>query len=163
MPSKVYYCRLNDPAQSFNKTDALRFSPKNPYDCFIYFFPALFTFELKSTKGTLITFWREDFEDKTKKQTFMIKKNQVLGLNKSNQSMGIISGFILNFRKTNHTYFLHIEDFNDMVRDLDKKSFNENDVVNNGGYLIEQKLKRVKYTYNIEGFVKEMQKKYKLT
>lgn len=156
----IYYRRINDPAQSFNHTNNLRFSLQNPYDCFIYFYPTLFTLELKSTEGTSITFYREDFidkENKDKKYSFMVKRNQIAGLTESARFKGIISGLILNFRKTNHTFFIHINDFNSMVKDLDKKSFNEQDVINNNGYLIEQTLKRVKYTYNIQKFISDMQ------
>lgn len=90
----------------------------------------------------------------------MIKKNQIEGLVESSKCKGIISGFIINFRKTNHTYFLHINNFLQMIRVLDRKSFNEKDVVANEGYLFEQKLKRVNYTYNIEKFIQDMQNKY---
>ena len=47
-----------------------------------------------------------------------------------------------------------------MTKDLIKKSFNEQDVINNNGYIIEQTLKRVKYTYNIQKFISDMQHKY---
>jgi penicillin-binding protein-related factor A (putative recombinase) len=110
-----------------------------------------------------MTFYREDFvdkENKDKKHTFMVKRNQIAGLTESAKFKGIISGLILNFRKTNHTYFIHINDFNSMVKNLDKKSFNEQDVISNQGYLIEQTLKRVKYTYNIQKFISDMQHKY---
>jgi len=159
----IYYQRINDPAQSFNQTNNLRFSLQNPYDCYMYFYPSLFTLELKSTEGTSITFYRDDFidkENKDKKYSFMVKKNQIIGLSESAKFKGIISGFILNFRKTNHTYFIHIADFNNMTKDLIKKSFNEQDVINNNGYIIEQTLKRVKYTYNIQKFISDMQHKY---
>lgn len=156
----IYYQRINDPAQSFTQTDSLRFSLQNPYDCYAYFFPNLFTWELKSTEQTSMTFWREDFVDKTKKQTFMVKKNQVQGLLKSSKYRGIISGLILNFRKENHTYFLHINDFIKMTTNLEKKSFNEQDVIQNNGYIIESLLKKVNYKYNIQKLIADMQLKY---
>lgn len=67
---KYFNFRIPDPAQSFGKTEGLRFSRSNPFDYFCYSPPLLFTFELKSTKSTSITFWRDDFED--------IKKNRLL-------------------------------------------------------------------------------------
>lgn len=156
----IYYQRINDPAQSFNQQDSLRFSLQNPYDCYAYIYPNLLTLELKSTESTSMSFWREDFVDKTKKQTFMVKKNQIAGLLKSSKYRGIISGLILNFRKTNHTYFLHIDDFIIMTKDMDKKSFNEQDVFCNNGYIIGQALKKVKYNYGVQKFIEEMQVKY---
>ena len=156
----VYFQRINDPAQSFNQSNTLRFSLQNPYDCFMYYFPNLFTLELKSTKQSSLTFFREDFLEKGKKKTFMVKKNQIEGLSESSKHKGVISGLILNFRNTNRTYFLHINDFKNMTEILDKKSFNEEDVINNNGHLIEQTLKKVNYKYNIEKFIFQMQEKY---
>jgi penicillin-binding protein-related factor A (putative recombinase) len=155
----VYYQRIKDPAQSFNPNNSLRFSLQNPYDCFMYSYPALFTLELKSTEGTSMTFYRDDFIEDDKKQTFMIKKNQILGLEESSNFKGIISGLVLNFRKTNHTYFWAIKDFIKGTKDLPKKSFNETDVINNNGYLFDQTLKRINYKYNIEKFISDMKLK----
>ena len=121
----------------------------------------LFTLELKSTKGTSLSFWREDFEDKTKSQTFLIHKHQIEGLANADKFAEVISGFVINFRETtNHTYFWHINDFLEYTNKLDKKSFNENDVVNGGGLLINQKLKKVNYEYNVEHFVIDCIKRY---
>ena len=156
---KIYFQRIHDPAQSFTQTDALRFSLQNPYDCYMYFYPNLFTLELKSTEGTSLTFYREDFIDKEKKQSFMVKKNQIKGLLESSKFKGIVSGLILNFRKTNHTYFWDINDFKTTTDILDKKSFNESDVVNNNGYLIGQTLKIKNYKYDVQKFIEDMQTK----
>ena len=157
-----FYYRIHDAAQSFNQqTSGLRFSAKNPYDCFLYAYPTLFTLELKSTKGTSFSFWRQDFEDKTKSQTFLIHKHQIEGLEKASKSEGVISGFVLNFRSTNHTYFWKINDYLNCTNGLDKKSFNEADVISNNGFLIKQTIKKVKYNYDIESFVLELQIKIK--
>jgi hypothetical protein len=156
IPNDCYFLRLHDPAQSFNQTDNLRFSLQNPYDCQIYSYPLLFCLELKSTEGTSMTYYREDFVDKTKKQTFMVKKNQVQGLLKANESDGIVSGFLLNWRLKNdsqHTYFWHINDFLYCTNKLDKKSFNESDVISNKGVLIEQCKLKTNYRYNLEKFI----------
>ena len=89
----------------------------------------------------------------------MIKKNQLEGLAESNKYQGIVSGLVVNFRGVNHTYFLHIDQANRLINNLDKKSFNEQDVINHNGYLIEQHLKKVKYSYNLEKFIED-QKNY---
>lgn len=161
IPLDYYYLRLNDPAQSFTQdSSSLRFSPQNPYDA-VLFSPNgyLFCLELKSTLGSL-TYWKEEFENKKSKSTFNIKKNQILGLEKASKHKRIIAGFVLNFRKVNQTYFLSIKQFNDLIKDLGKKSINENDVIGAGAYLIEQKLKKIKYSYNIEKFVVQMRELY---
>jgi penicillin-binding protein-related factor A (putative recombinase) len=154
-----FYHRLKDAAQSFNPSQLsnLRFSSKNPYDCFLYAYPTLFALELKSTKQTSFSFWRQDFEDKTKSQTFLIHKHQIEGLKDASKYDGVIAGLILNFRSVNHTYFWRIDDFLKCTNALDKKSFNEADVINNNGCVINQTLKKVKYNYDIKQFVLEQQ------
>jgi penicillin-binding protein-related factor A (putative recombinase) len=107
-----------------------------------------------------MTFYRKDFIEDGNKHTFMIKSNQLKGLKESSQFKGIISGLILNWRKTNHTYFLSIDKANKLIENSVKKSFNENEVIENGGYLIEQTLKKVNYTYNIQKFIDDMQQQY---
>jgi penicillin-binding protein-related factor A (putative recombinase) len=102
-----------------------------------------------------MTYWREDFEVKGKHQSFMIKKNQILGLQKASKHK-IVCGLLLNFRQTtNHTYFIYIDDFFDYTSTLDKKSINENDVLNMNPILIEQTLKKVNYKYNVDKFLQE--------
>ena len=115
----------------------------------------MYALELKSTQNTSISYWREDFEDKSKKQTFMIRKNQIQGLQKINR-FSIVSGFIYNFRYTNHTYFQSISDFLEMTKDSTKKSFNEADVFKNKGVRIDQQLMRSNYKYDVEKFMSEI-------
>lgn len=157
VPKDVFYFRIPDPAESFSSIrEGLRFTIKNPCDVFLYNPQTknMYALELKSTQNTSISYWREDFEDKTKKQSFMIRKNQIQGLQKISK-FSIVSGFIYNFRFTNHTYFQSIDDFINMTKDSNKKSFNEADVFKNNGILIDQKLMRCNYKYNIEKFMQQ--------
>jgi len=157
VPKHCFYHKLKDPAQSFNKDENnLRFSPNNPCDAFMFDdnTRTFYALELKSTQGTSFSFWREDFEDKSKKQTFMIKKNQIKGL-LSISAHQVVCGFIFNFRKTKHTYFQMIDDFILMTKDTKKKSVNENDIQNNNAILIGQELMRTNYKYDVEGFLRE--------
>lgn len=103
-----------------------------------------------------MTFWREDY----KGNSFNIKKHQIEGLKKASFIKGVIAGFVINFRNTEHTYFLHIDDFLKFSKKATKKSINEQDVIENNGHLIEQEIKKVNYRYNIEKFVEEIQQKY---
>ena len=156
-----FYHRLKDSAQSFGGTNNLRFSSKNPYDCFVFSGNKLYAIELKSTKGTFFSFWRSDFEDKEKHQTFMIHKHQIEGLDHARNYKNVIAGFVLNFRDTtNHTYFWDIKDFLNCTNNLDKKSFNEADVIKNNGLLINQTLKKVNYEYDVSKFVIDCIKHY---
>lgn len=158
VPKDVYYFRIPDPAESFSSIrEGLRFTLKNPCDIFL-FNPntkTLYALELKSTKDTSLSFWRKDFEDKTKKQTFMVRKNQIEGLQKIG-NYSIIAGFIFNFRYTNHTYFQSINDFINMTKDSVKKSFNEADVYKNNGVRIEQKMMKSNFKYDVESFLQQI-------
>ena len=48
IPSDVFYYRLKDQAQSFGGCSNLRFSSKNPCDCFLFSSPYMYALELKS-------------------------------------------------------------------------------------------------------------------
>lgn len=146
MPDGVYYHRLNDPAQSFSPTAETRFSLQNPFDCIVYRYPTLFCFELKSTKNTALTFWREDFSDKG----FMIKKVQLNGLKYAAQHSGVVAGLVINFRSKAKTYFIDIDSFLRYTAGLSKKSVNEDDIVSAGGITVEQYKLKVNYRYNVE-------------
>lgn len=148
-----YYLRINDPAQSFSNPESLRFSPKNPFDCLIFRSPYLYTFELKSTIGAL-SFFTSD----SPTRSVNIKRCQIEGLTSSAKFPNVVSGFILNFRDKAHTYFLPIKSFTEFATSTKKKSINENDVISLNAYLIPQTLKRTKYHFDIDSFLKNASK-----
>ena len=165
VPDGVWYYRIPDPIESFNGIkNQLRFHIKNPCDCLLWN-PSnqqLYALELKSTQQNCLTFWREDFENGRSNQTFMIKKQQIEGLQKIKQ-FRVNCGLIINFRKsdgTERTYFLDIEDFLNFSNETKKKSINEEDIQkNNGVPIISEKL-RSNYKYDIASlldkvFIKE--------
>lgn len=113
----------------------------------------MYGLELKSTKNNSLTFWREDFEDKTKKQAFNIRKRQIQGLEKWSKHNGIF-GFVINFRsKNNKTFFVNITDFLNYTSSLYKKSINIKDVLEMNPVEIKSELIRTNYHYDIEGFL----------
>jgi penicillin-binding protein-related factor A (putative recombinase) len=148
---------LNDNAAAWNGGNETRFSSNNECD-FILFDDNTRTFyglELKSTKEKSLTFWREDFEDKTKKQSFMIRKCQIQGLQKWSKHLGVF-GFVINFRSLdNKTYFVMIEEFLEYTSTLSKKSINLDDILKMNPIEIENQLLRTNYKYNIEKFLQE--------
>lgn len=159
VPENVYYFRIPDPAESFSSIrEGLRFTIKNPCDIFLFNPDTknMYALELKSTKETSMSYWRKDFEDKTKRQTFMIKKHQIEGLQKASK-YSVVAGFIFNFRYTDHTYFQSIDNFINMTKDSTKKSFNEADVYKNNGVRIAQELMRSNYKYDVESFLNQVQ------
>lgn len=153
-----FYYRIKDSAQAFGNNkemSGLRFSLKNPFDCFIFANKWLFALELKSTKSTSMTFYRGDFIEKGKNQTFMIKEHQIKGLSDTYKYPDIIAGFILNFRTSEKTYFWRIKDFLEFSENTEKKSFNEEDIINHNGYIIPQ-IKKIKhYNYDVTKFVND--------
>ena len=111
--------------------------------------------ELKSTSGSL-TFWREDFEEKGKKKSFNIKKNQIQGLQKwSKYSMNC--GLVINFRnKQNRTFYIPINEFIKYTSALNKKSINMDDVLQMNPIEIENTLMRTNYKYDLDKFLGEI-------
>jgi recombination protein U len=146
VPNNFYYFRLKDPAQSFdtNNKNNLRFSLPNPYDCFIYQYPFFYPIELKSTQGTSMSI-QFTKEEKGK----MIKINQIQGLLKAQQHEGVYAGLLLNFRETEHTYWLGVNEFNQFYTTTTKKSINEKDIQEYKGILIPQRKKKVRYAYDV--------------
>lgn len=142
MPIDVYYLRLVDSAVGFDVANSTqRFAAKNPYDVVLYKYPTMYALELKSTIGTSFSF---------KGKSPMIKEHQLKSLRKA--AVHCKAGFIFNFRKTNNTYYVPIETFDTITSFgmLDKSSVNEFDIANAKGTLrMEQKLKKVNFTYDI--------------
>ena len=157
MPDHVLIKRLNDNASAWSGGTNTRFASNNECD-YILSDDNTRTFyglELKSTKEKSLTYWRDDFEDKTKKQSFMIRKCQILGLEKWSKHFGVF-GFVINFRSLNNrTFFVSINDFLDYTSTLDKKSININDILQMNPIEIENKLLRTNYRYNIDKFLKD--------
>lgn len=145
IPDDVYYLRIKDSASSFGQdSEKSRFTPKNPYDCFVFYNGFLFPMELKSTEGTSISIQRNR-DEKSK----MIKLNQIEGLTEANKFNNIISGFIFDFRGS-ETYWISIDNFKDFIENTDKKSINEKDVIKYKGIIISKSKKRTRYTYDIK-------------
>lgn len=148
IPEDMYYLRIHDSPQSFNQTNTLRFSPKNPFDSLLYIYPFLFLLELKSTIGTSFS-----FDGKTP----MIKKHQIEELTKASKYKGIIAGFVFHMSKYQKTYFLPIDKFNEFKNSTDKKSINQQDILNHGAIEIRGEIKRTRTKFYIGEFIKKIQ------
>ena len=158
VPEYIYFQRMNDSATSFIPNSKTSFTPNNPYDFFAFYNKHLICLELKSTKHNSLTYWREDFEDKNKKQTFMIRKNQIQGLHKASLHENICAGFLINFRNVERTYWVHISDFLEYTdkEKFNKKSINEDDLIAMGAVCVPQEKKRVHYKYDMELLFREL-------
>lgn len=140
IPQDIYYHRIKDPAQSFSG-QGTRFSLHNEFDAYMYKNPYLVAMELKSNQGTSISFSLEDNKHN-------IKKCQIDSLVDCTK-YGIISGIILNFRKTERTYWIDIRDFMEFVRSTKKKSINEFDIMGFNGLLLSQQKKKIHFKYDL--------------
>lgn len=153
---KIYYMRLKDSPASFGQDSKfVRFTANNPYDNFCFYKRTLFPFELKHTKNKFFSIQREK-----KEKNKMIKLNQIEGLTYASKYEGVEAGFVFNIKdeekNTNHTYWLDIKDFNRFLEESDKKSINENDIINYGALYIDSTLKKVSYTYEVEELFAEI-------
>lgn len=155
IPSYCYAHRLRDSAQSYDNSENTSFSWDNECDFFIWDSNQhlFYAIECKTTKGKSMSV-QMNKDDKSKK---MIKYNQIESLTKISKFDGAIAGFFLNFRdeKNNmeRTYFLSITDFNRMMKEINKVSFNELDIVLYHGVKISGVKKRVHYRWNIDEFL----------
>lgn len=149
----VMVYRLADAAQSFGGSNNLRFSRKNPFDFF--FFDAmrgiLYGIEAKTVQGKSISF------ERNKSEQGIIHYHQIQGLNEYNtkeysQFERTCFGFIIEFREIEKTIFIKIEDFDQLISSIEKKSFNYNDLDKNNiqYYVIPQIRKRTQYAYDID-------------
>lgn len=159
------YClnvRLPDPPQSFTQRSDTRFSHKNPCDFVMFsskhrlFFPT----ELKSTKNKSMSvqLTKEDNPNS------MIKHHQIKSLTEMNKYDYVEAGFVLNFRNEEEnsqiTYWQSISNFNEMMKQVNKKSFNEIDLLVYGAINITGQKKRTHYTWNVNELLDEINKSY---
>lgn len=159
VPDKSLLIRLPDPPQSFEKRSDTRFSHKNPCDYIIFdtVGKKLYCLELKTTKFKSMSF--DDIEA-DRPQGKLIKKHQIEGLDRFSKFNGVVAGFVCNFRdeKNNveRTYFIDIESFISMTARIDKKSFNEMDLVLNKAVKINGQKKITHYKWDVDGLFKSM-------
>jgi len=135
VPEDVFKFRFRDLPYFLTKNSKYTVN-NNPADFFI-FYDYLYILELKSCKGTSYPMTNT-------------RKNQVEGLTKYSKCDKVLAGFVINYRKYNKTYFIHIDDY--IIISKHKKSINIKDM-ELYGKLIEQNLKRVRYSYNIKKFI----------
>lgn len=150
IPDTVFRYRPPDAAQSFDMGSKLRFSQKSPCDYFLFDGNRLYVFELKTFQGSC------SFE-RTEEDEGIIHYYQIENLKKFSQYKNVISGLILDFRKEDHTYYLPISEFNILISNISKKSFNESDMLKwSNPTAIEKRKLKVNYRYNIEKLLKEI-------
>lgn len=149
-PDSLFLYRPPDSAQAFEMSSKLRFSQQSLCDYIMFDGSTLWTLELKSVAGKSISFERE----KTDKG--VIHYHQIKNLKETAAYKNVCSGFILDFRGSDNTYFLPIARWDCLINSISKKSFNEKDLLTYARpILIHKKKLRVNYRYDIERFLNE--------
>ena len=103
----------------------------------------LFLIECKSTQGTSVSLT-------------MLRENQINGLKEASKHM-LVAGLLVNFRNTNNdTFFILIDDYLDMIENLNKKSFNIKDLESVGATRVKSEKKRTRYKYDVQEMINEL-------
>lgn len=110
-----------------------------------------YTFELKSVGTSGLSF------ERAKEDKGVIHKYQIDSLLKFSKYNNVVSGFLLDFRLSDTTYFLKIDEFINMANSIEKKSFNEKDLLKYCSPItIEKKKMKVNYKYNVCKLLEEI-------
>ena len=145
---KEYFCyRLRD-AGGWSNADNTRFTPSNMCDFIMYAKGRIFLLELKSVKENSLS-----YSNIGKLENGVIKKTSVL--DEEGKKRGVVSGYLINYRGANKTYFVSADKLADRILNNPKKSLNLKEC-EEIGVLVEQTLKRVNYVYNVEKFIEEV-------
>ena len=139
VPDNVVFIRLKD-AGGWSKSQDLRFTPKNECDAIMYKNPNIYLLEFKSHKGKSLPF-------------SCISDKQAQSLNDLSKYEGVISGYIVNFRDLEATYFVYADDVMDYMMYSDRSSIPVA-WCELKGIKINQFKKRTRYAYDVESFVK---------
>lgn len=137
----VYRFKDGTSSWSSNEDNKTRFQATNICDMEIFYQGKLVLLELKSVLKSSLPFGN-------------IKNSQIEGLTKAfnKNASHMFIGFLVNFRDHEETYFMSIEQFNQYVTEAERKSI-PIDYFRNNCILVEQKKKKVRYSYNIEKFM----------
>lgn len=161
VPQHCFIHRLKDSAQSYNSSANTAFSWGNQCDFFVLDTRShlLYAIECKTTKYKSMSVQL----DKDDSASSMVKHHQINALTKMSGYDGLVPGFLFNFRHFEgeksafeSLYWQGIEDFNLMMAKIEKKSFNEIDLLMNNAVKVFGNKKRTRYRWNIEELFESM-------
>lgn len=158
VPQYCFVHRLRDSAQSYNNSKHTSFSWNNECDFFIFDSNThlFYAIECKSTKFKSMNFQIDEYDKSSKN----IKYHQIKSLTNMSKYDGIMAGFLLNFRDEENdvqrTYYQSITDFDRMVKEINKFSFNEMDLILYNAKKIQGIRKRTRYKWDIDSLLKNM-------
>lgn len=159
VPKYILIYRPPDAAQGFDiknneKNKKLRFSRHSPCDYMLFDSTRNFflTLELKTFQGSC------SFErDKNEKVKKIIHYHQIKSLKDFARYKRVVSGLVLDFRSSDNTYFLNINQWDNFISHIEKKSFNEKDLLEYASPILIHKEKlKVNYRYDLESFLNDV-------
>lgn len=154
VPDYVLSHRPPDSAQAFDvgSTNKLRFSRHSPCDLMVFDGSRnlFLTLELKTFQGSC------SFE-RDKSEKGIVHYYQIKNLKDFAQYNRVISGLVLDFRSSDNTYFLNINQWDDFISHIEKKSFNEKDLLEYASPILIHKEKlKINYRYDLESFLNDV-------
>lgn len=154
VPKYAFSYRPPDSAQGFDvgASNKLRFSRHSPCDLMIFDGTRnlFLTLELKTFQGSC------SFE-RDKSEKGIVHHYQIKSLKDFAQYKRVISGLVLDFRSSDNTYFLNINQWDDFISHIEKKSFNEKDLLEYASPILIHKEKlKVNYRYDLESFLDDV-------
>ena len=127
-PEGFYVERYKDDTAGF-------YGVTNPADYRLYRYPYTFLLELKTHKGKSLPL-------------SAIRENQLSGLVKAGNHLGIYAGFLINFRDLEETYYIPADAVLYFILQGERKSIPV-EWCRKCGVRIEQTRKRTRYSYNL--------------
>ena len=154
VPKYALPYRPPDSAQGFDvgASNKLRFSRHSPCDLMVFDGTRnlFLTLELKTFQGSC------SFE-RDKSEKGIVHHYQIKSLKDFARYKRVISGLVLDFRSSDNTYFLNINQWDDFISHIEKKSFNEKDLLEYASPILIHKEKlKVNYRYDLESFLDDI-------
>lgn len=150
----IFCTRIKDNQVTYNNKfgGGVDSTSQNPYDFELYCYPHMLCCELKATHLPSISFERE----KNEKNKKMLHYHQIVGLYKASQHKGVYAGIIADFQTSGVTYYLSIEKFMEFFNNTDKKSISEKDIIALSPIVVDKKLLRTNFEYDIKELFAEL-------
>lgn len=142
VPDNWFCYRLKDSSGSWSNNDKSRFTPSNMCDFIIFTGRMLYSIECKSFLGKSMPYG--NLNDK--------KGSKLDQLERAALKENCRSLFILNFRSLEKTFYIDAMFVGSRLRSGERKSLSLEEAEIYGA-LIPQKLKKVRYTYQLEGIL----------
>lgn len=141
MPDNIWFYRFRDGTSNWGGQDqsATRFQATNICDCMVFAYPLLYLIELKSHNSTSFPF-------------SAIRNNQISDMYDAGKFQGILPLFVINMRKYNRTFAIHVNKIRNYIKKAERQSFPLSWLIDNGIEVIGEQ-KRIRWRYDIEKLI----------